>query len=131
LLRLIDTSVVIALGEQQRTVMARFATLQSLPVLSVLTLVELEGGLALRSGEEALQRRRLLREIKETTQILEFGEVEAVRYGEIVQTVGFSRPRIIDRMIAAQAIVAGASLATLNPRDFRDISGLSVEDWSA
>ncbi len=131
MLRLIDTSVVIALGEQQRTVMARFATLQSLPVLSVLTLVELEGGLALRSGEEALQRRRLLREIKETTQILEFGEVEAVRYGEIVQTVGFSRPRIIDRMIAAQAIVAGASLATLNPRDFRDISGLSVEDWSA
>ncbi|HAJ03147.1 MAG TPA: VapC toxin family PIN domain ribonuclease, partial [Brevundimonas sp.] len=34
-----------------------------------------------------------------------------------------------DRMIAAQAIVAGATLATLNPADFRDIPGLSLLEW--
>jgi tRNA(fMet)-specific endonuclease VapC len=33
-------------------------------------------------------------------------------------------------MIAAQAIEAAATLATLNARDFRDIPGLTIEDWS-
>jgi tRNA(fMet)-specific endonuclease VapC len=34
-------------------------------------------------------------------------------------------------MIAATAITHGLTLATLNRRDFRDIPGLTVEDWSA
>ena len=33
-------------------------------------------------------------------------------------------------MIAATAMSQGPILATLNPRDFRNIPGLLIEDWS-
>jgi tRNA(fMet)-specific endonuclease VapC len=33
-------------------------------------------------------------------------------------------------MIAATALANDLSLATLNPRDVRNIPGLAVEDWS-
>jgi predicted nucleic acid-binding protein len=37
---------------------------------------------------------------------------------------------VIDLMIAATACLHGLVLATLNVRDFAEISGLTVEDWS-
>lgn len=67
----------------------------------------------------------------EELDVLPFTGREAGIYRRIVEQLGFSRSRIIDRMIAAQAIVAGATLATLNPRDFRSIPGLTIEDWSS
>ena len=80
--------------------------------------------------EGAHVRRLLLDELYATMEILDFGQSEAIRYAEIIAALGFSRPKIIDRMIAAQAIAAGATLATLNPRDFRYIPTLQIEDWS-
>ena len=59
-----------------------------------------------------------------------FGAEEGAVYASIVNELGFSRAKVLDRMIAAQAIVADATLATLNPRDFRAIPNLRVEDWS-
>ena len=35
----------------------------------------------------------------------------------------------MDLLIAAHALAAGATLATNNPREFRRIAGLDVEDW--
>ncbi len=52
-------------------------------------------------------------------------------YARIVATCGFSRPRTIDRLIAATAIVHGLTLVTINGDDFRDIAGLSLEVWPA
>lgn len=66
----------------------------------------------------------------EEMQILSFTTREAASYRRIVEQLGFSRPRVVDRMIAANALVAQATLITLNPRDFRGIPGLTVEDWS-
>jgi predicted nucleic acid-binding protein len=104
--------------------------LPHLPSLSVISVVELEGGVAVaREGEQV--RRRALDRLYTSLEIIAFGEAEAVAYARIVATIGFSRRLIIDRMIAAQAIVAGVTLATLNPRDFRDVPGLTIEDWSA
>ena len=34
-----------------------------------------------------------------------------------------------DRLIAAHAFALGATLATRNPDDFTDVSGVGVEDW--
>jgi predicted nucleic acid-binding protein len=129
-LLLVDTSVAVALRESDRRAIDRLAGLRRLPSLSIISVVELEGGLGV--GEEGRSaRRRALDQLYNNLEILPFGEKQAAAYRDIVMKVGFSRRLIIDRMIAAQAIVAGAALATLIQRDFRDIPGLVIEDWSA
>lgn len=126
---LIDTSIAVALRENIKHVGDRFAQLARLPSLSVISVVELEGGVAAaREGRDA--RRRALDQLYAPLEVLPFGEVEAATYRQIIEACGFSRRLVIDRMIAAQAIVAGLSLATLNPRDFRDVPNLQIEDWS-
>lgn len=129
MLRLLDTSVAILLRDVDPRISERIATLESLPVLSVLTVVELEGGVA-ASGPSKQLRRRSVDAMLELLDVLPFGVAEAAQYGRIVDHIGFSRPKIIDRMIAAQAIAVGAALITLNARDFRRIKGLTVEDWA-
>lgn len=110
-------------------VIRRSAELPDPALLSILSVVELEGGVPL-NAEGAALRRVKLDEIYGAMKIFPFEWDDAAAYRRIIEQAGFSRPRIIDRMIAAQAIVARAALATLNPRDFRGIPGLTVEDWS-
>ena len=63
------------------------------------------------------------------------GEQQAVRYpaaktyGDIVANPGYSRRKLLDRMIAAQALVHRATLVTFNPDDFSDVPGLSSLVW--
>jgi tRNA(fMet)-specific endonuclease VapC len=126
----IDTNVAILLRDGDRAVSDRIAALEFIPLLSVLSRVELEGGVYRDRAQTAVIRPRvdvILRMVEQVP----FTEAEAEVYGEIVKRCGFSRPRIIDRMIAATAITQEAGLITLNPRDFRDIPGLTVEDWTA
>ena len=42
---------------------------------------------------------------------------------------GYSRRKVLDRMIAAQALVHRATLITRNPDDFRDVPGLELLAW--
>ncbi len=55
----------------------------------------------------------------------------ATAYGRIVGEAEFSRRKIIDRMIAATAIVQDLTLITTNGADFDDIAGLKLEIWKA
>lgn len=50
-------------------------------------------------------------------------------YGRIVAHAGYSRRKLLDRMIAAQALVHRAALVTLNADDFTDVPGLKLEAW--
>lgn len=98
--------------------------------MSVLTVVELEGGVAdARPGR--VTRREGVDTMIELLRVLPFGAPEAARSGKIVQELGFSRSKIVDRMIAAQALSVRATVATLNLRDFKSIAGIRLEDLSA
>lgn len=95
-------------------------------VISVVTLIELEGGVD--EADVGLRRDRLAVVLR-PMQVLAFTEAETVAYGAIVRQLGYSRRKVLDRMIAAQAIVADAKLVTTNGADFRSISGLKLLEW--
>ena len=61
--------------------------------------------------------------------VVHFDTADARAYGDIVRAVGYSRRKLLDRMIAAQARVRGATLVTANPADFRDVPGLELLAW--
>ena len=126
---LIDTSVAIALRDGDARLLARQQDSQATAVLSVITLVELEGGVG-RSHAGRAQRRAAVDAMYEGVGVLDFTAREAAVYGRIVEHLGFVRAKITDRMIAATALAAGLPLATLNARDFREIPALEIEDWS-
>jgi tRNA(fMet)-specific endonuclease VapC len=126
---LFDTSVAIAFRDGDRRILARAREIEPVALISAVTWVELESGVPAASEGKAA-RRAALDAMGDVLDILAFGPVEAVIYGRIVDAVGFSQRKIIDRMIAAQAISADARLATLNPKDFRGIPGLAIEDWT-
>jgi tRNA(fMet)-specific endonuclease VapC len=125
---LLDTNVAIHLRDGNEAVERKVATLQGELFLSVISFVELQGGLY-RDLTQTERMRARLDAIIDSVTILTFRADEAERYGEIVKHAGYSRPKLLDRMIAAQAILAHATLITMNGEDFRDIPGLTLEIW--
>lgn len=101
-----------------------------MPALSAVTKVELEGGVYARS--EMLHRRRIrLDALLEVMDVIDFTAEMAQIYGQIVAASGYSRRKIIDRMIAATALVSNLTLITTNGDDFADIVGLKLEIWKS
>ena len=126
---LIDTDIAIQLREGDRLIADRVTSLAELPKLSILSWVELEGGVYSRP-ELVAQRRAFVDLMLSRFQLLVFDAACAAIYRTIVERCGFSRPRTLDRMIAATAMVHDLTLATLNGADFRDIPGLQLEIWT-
>lgn len=98
--------------------------------MSIITLVELLAGVATDKSTGS-SRAALIEPLRQMLPILPFQEAEADAYGAIVAVLGFDRRKVLDRMIAAQAIVAGRTLITINERDFADVPGLDLEVWAA
>lgn len=96
--------------------------------ISIVTHVELEGGVYAKP-HLAQDRRASLDVLLETMTVLPF-EAETLRaYSAIVETCGYVRTRVLDRMIAATALVHGLPLITANVADLRDVPGLRIEAW--
>jgi len=74
-------------------------------------------------------RRNRVEAMVDQMDVLPFEEPCVSVYGTIVEKAGFSRRKIIDRMIAATALVHGLTLATLNGDDFADVPELDLEVW--
>lgn len=125
---LLDTSVAIDLRDDEPATVERVARLTDMPLLSIVSRVELENGIGRTSAEPTL-RYMALDLMLRTFEVLHFDTDEGDAYRMIVERTGFSRPRILDRMIAATALVHGLTLVTRNPRDFADIDGLAIESW--
>jgi tRNA(fMet)-specific endonuclease VapC len=125
---LLDTNIVIRLRDGDDEIEERVAALPASAVLSIVTRVELEGGVV-RDQADALSRRLRVDSLLQRMPVLSFGDADAEAYRTIVETAGYSRRKLLDHMIAAQAIVHSATLVTQNPSDFRDIPGLALEAW--
>ena len=98
--------------------------------VSVLCEAEVLQGLEARNSASLWDRYRELLEgrlpVLDVT--LEVARTYASLAGPLIRS-GAPRP-VMDLLIAATARSAGLVLATLNPRHFRGIEGLAVEDWS-
>lgn len=126
---IIDTNIAIRLRDGDTKTIAQVAAYGVRPRISIVTMIELENGIAARP-DLAAKRRASTDLMRSRLDVLPFGSPELDAYASIVEARGFSRSRILDRMIAATALVHGATLATLNPDDFRDVPGLVLEVWT-
>ena len=126
--RLLDTGVFIALRDADTPLDEALQSLDEIPAMSLVSRVELEGGVVAKPALIA-RRRAALDLLLAALPVLDFDEICADAYRTIVEACGFSRPWTIDRMIAATALVHDLTLVTTNPRDFRDVPGLSIEEW--
>ncbi len=125
---LIDSNVAIRLRDGDPAILERMAGLDDAVLLSIVTRVELEGGVY-RDPAYGPVRRARLDAMLEALPTLAFDDEAAKAYGAIVARAGYSRRKLLDRMIAAQALVHGATLVTMNPGDFADVAGLTVLSW--
>ena len=124
----LDTSVAIGLRDGDTEVLRQVSELQGPVLISVVTRVELEGGVYRDPAQSAVRRARL-DAMLESLPALAFDEASAMAYRNIVAVAGYSRRKLLDRMIAAQAIVHRATLVTGNGDDFRDCPGLALLEW--
>lgn len=125
---MLDTNVAIHLRDGAPAVTARVAALDDAVVLSIVSRVELEGGVY-RDPADAAVRRARLDVILAAIPSVAFDEDAAQAYAAIVAAAGYSRRKLLDRMIAAQALVHRATLVTMNAADFEDVPGLALLAW--
>lgn len=124
----LDTKVAIHLRDGDKVVTARVAALDGAVLISIITRVELEGGVYREPAYVRLRRARL-DAVLGAIPTLAFDDLTADMYGQIVAHAGYSRRKLLDRMIAAHALVHHATLVTLNPADFADVPGLELLAW--
>jgi tRNA(fMet)-specific endonuclease VapC len=126
---LIDTNIAIHARDGTDSVLNKLAEHDGAVLLSALSLAELQRGLHKDPGYTAIRQVRLEILIQHIP-ILPFDAAAAQVYGQIIAQLGWVRGRDYDRMIAAHAINSGSVLVTNNEIDFRDIPGLSMENWA-
>jgi len=125
---IIDTNVAIHVRDGDAATTAKVAALKGAVMISVITRVELEGGVY-REAANVVARRARLDVMLAALPCLAFDDDAAAKYGAIVAHAGYSSRKLIDRMIAAQALVHRATLITFNGDDFSDVPGLKLRVW--
>lgn len=126
---LIDTNVAIYLRDGDPSIIAQLDHLSARPAISILTQIELEGGVYSRP-ELTERRRAAVDKMLASMKVYGFTAAAASAYRDILAARGYVRSRVTDRMIAATAISHGLTLITINATDFQDIPGLSLDIWS-
>lgn len=124
----IDTNVAIALRDAEPVTRRLVSELDEIPVISMISRIELENGVNAEPGLER-HRRRLLDRLLETISVEMFTHADILAYGTIIYDLSYDRRLTLDRLIAAQAIARDATLITRNGKDFRRIEGLKLVEW--
>ena len=127
---LIDTNIAIHARDGTEAILDKLAEHDGEVLLSALSLAELQRGLYRNPDLTAIRQARL-EVLLRGLPVLPFDASAARVYGRIIAQCGWARGQDYDRMIAAHAISSGSVLVTNNVADFRDIPGLSMENWVA
>lgn len=114
---LLDTDICIRILRDSGCRVALRAARESGVAISAISLAELAQG-----GAEALASANAF---AESVPVLPFDAAVARAFPAARQARGK-----FDRLIAAHALALGATLVTHNVRDFRDVPGLRIEDWT-
>lgn len=127
---MLDTNICIHLIQRQPPeVIARFGQLmRGDVVMSVVTLAELRHGVE-RNPELKAAADAALGHLLTLIPAISFDTDAAVSYGILAAAIRDRKRDALDRLIAAQAISLGVTLVTNNEADFKDYSGLIVENW--
>ncbi len=126
---LLDTNIVIAAALGMSGVLERLAALDVGDVaISAISLSETLAGAAGVEKDARLAENIAL--ITENIDILPFDGAAAATYGRLMRKLDPKRRRMLDRMVAAQALDLGLTLVAANNDDFDDIPGLVVEKWA-
>lgn len=125
---LLDTNVCIdfLLGRSALLAQRMGANLGALAV-SAVTAAELRVG-SRTSADPAGDERRIDTFLS-LMQVVAFDDAASRVYAKVVGQVGVRR-RGFDRLIGTQALALNVPLITRNEKDFADIPGLKVEDWT-
>ncbi len=119
----LDTSVLVdAITGTRRSFPLLERTITAGHVIATSALVLYEWRRGPRTSEELEDQEALL----PSAEARGFGPAEAVRAAHLYRASRRARGRDMDIAIAACALEHGARLWTLNPDDFRDLSGLTL-----
>ncbi len=125
---LLDTDALIHLRDGDPEITDKVAAVGHSVLMSIVSRVELEGGVWRDPGLAHVRRARL-EVILAAIPALAFDAEAADAYRAIVASAGYSRRKLLDRMIASQALVHRAALATRNASDYADIPALALLRW--
>ncbi|MBT9160900.1 MAG: PIN domain-containing protein [Dehalococcoidia bacterium] len=126
---LLDTNVVIAYLNGNKTISERMRTEINRIALSTLVIAELDYGA--KASQNAKKNLEKLYRLLDILQVIPFDTECAKIFGTIKSKLrGIGKPTgEIDALIAATAIANKAVLVTANKRHFESIEGLKVEVW--
>ena len=129
---LLDTDTCICALKQNRDVLQQLLSRSRDEVLiSVITEAELRTGAA-KSSSPA-RTLRLVENFLRPLTIIEFTSQDAIHYARVRARLEHAGTPIgpLDTLIASQAVGRKLTLVSNNVREFRRVSGLHVENWTA
>jgi len=131
---LLDTNICIAAIRDERRVISRMAQYQGRLYLPFVVAAELQFGLEKleRLGQPAQTAKRRMERFLSIVDGVLFGSDSLLRaYARLRAELEIAGTPISpnDLWIAAQALVEGATLITVNIREFEHVSGLRLENW--
>lgn len=129
---MLDTNICIYLMKRHPPqVLRRLEALrQGEVVMSVITHAELRAGLEMQTISRA-HNEHVLSLLTRSIPVLPFDEAAATSYGVLRAALRERNRDALDRLIAAHAVSACATLVTNNEADFKNYPGLVVENWAS
>ena len=126
---LLDTNVCIDFIDARNEAVRRRIVEQVSMGLSVSAITAAELLVGAKNSEDPKNDKEKVQRFLSIVRPRDFDLEAANAYVQVVEKLGIHR-RSFDRLIAAHALSLGLTLVTNNEKDFADVPGLVVENWT-